>query len=105
MTAYPDYATATDPARAATRANQPAAARGMSRTPDTHAPAPQPLTATVLNWRIVVEAGRHRAVCAACDWACPVHGCCGATAVRAAYALHTACAGGPRLTDRPAVAS
>lgn len=34
MTAYPDYV--------ATRATQPAAARGMSRTPDTHAPAPQP---------------------------------------------------------------
>jgi hypothetical protein len=33
--------TTTDSARAATRANQPAAARGTSRTPDTHAPASQ----------------------------------------------------------------
>lgn len=93
---------ATSPARAATRADEPAAARGMSNAiQDPRAPAPQP---PARHWRIVLTGGRHRAVCGTCDWRSPVHGCCGSTAVRAAHALHTACAGGPRLTTpRPAV--
>jgi hypothetical protein len=50
------------------------------------------MSADARHWRIVVERGQHRAVCVGCDWTCPLAGCCGSTAVRAAHALHTACA-------------